>query len=95
MFERDVIVTARDFGTIKETLGRLNIECEFIGSHGRSKKERLIKSSERTKDLADFISKEKPDVGLSKHSVECPRVCFGLGIPNVSVLDNETEIIQK
>ena len=44
----------------------------------------------------DFISvgkhgihDEKVDVALSKHSIELPRISFGLGIPSLYVLDNE------
>lgn len=90
-----VIVTARDFATTKDSLDRLNIEYKLIGSHGRSKKDKLIKSSERIKDLAGYISNEKPDVGISKHSVECPRVCHGLDIPNITILDHDPADIQN
>ncbi|MFB0544599.1 MAG: DUF354 domain-containing protein [Asgard group archaeon] len=91
----DIIVTARDFGTIKESLNRLNIQYTLIGSHGKSKKEKLIKSAERIKKLTEFVAKEKPHIGLSKHSVECTRVCYGLGIPNINVIDHETATIQN
>jgi len=91
----EIIVTARNFGNVKESLKRLGIEHELIGSHGKTKKERLIKSAERIKKLTGFIKEERPDIGLSKHSVECPRVCFGLGIPNISVIDHETATIQN
>jgi len=94
-FQKDVIVTARDFGTIKGSLDRFKIKYKIIGSHGKTKEERLIKHSERVKELTKFISRKKPDVGLSKHSVECPKVCYGLDIPNVSVLDHETATIQN
>jgi len=36
-----------------------------------------------------LISGENFDVALSKHSIELPRVAFGLGIPSLFVLDNE------
>lgn len=93
--EDDVIVTARDFGTIRESLDRLDIEYKAVGFHGRSKEGRLIKSVERIKKLTKIIKDEKPDVGLSKHSVELPRVCFGLGIPSITVLDHDTADIQN
>ncbi len=32
---------------------------------------------------------KKIDVALSKHSIELPRISFGLGIPSLYVLDNE------
>jgi predicted glycosyltransferase len=40
-------------------------------------------------NLVDIIHGEKVDVALSKHSIELPRITFGLGIPSLYVLDNE------
>lgn len=87
----EVMVTSREFGIMNDILERNGIDYISVGSHGgKDIKEKLIHSSERVIELAKLISKENPDVGLSKHSVESARVCFGLGIPSVMVIDHET-----
>ena len=87
----DVLVTSREFSLMNDILEKNGIEYTSIGSHGGiDRKNKLIKSSERVSELAKFISREKPDFGMSKHSAECPRVCFGLGIPCMTVIDHET-----
>ncbi len=85
-----VTVTARDFGPICQLLEDFKIDYECIGSHGgRELEKKLLKNAERIRELTGFISKEKPNLGLFKYSVEGSRVCFGLGIPSISVIDNE------
>ncbi len=85
-----VIVTARDFGPICGLLDNFNISYTCIGSHGgRDLERKLLKNAERLKELTEFISGDKPSLGLFKYSVEGSRVCFGLGIPSISVIDNE------
>lgn len=86
----EVLVTARDFGPICGLLDNFNISYTCIGSHGgRDLEKKLLKNAERLKDLTEFISREKPGLGLFKYSVEGSRVCFGMGIPSISVIDNE------
>ena len=63
-----------------------------MGSHGATLEQKLLKSTERVYKLSKIIAKEKPDIAVSKHSIELPRVSFGLGIPSVYVLDNEHAI---
>ncbi len=85
-----VVVTARDFGPICKLLENFNIAYTCIGSHGgRDLEKKLLKNAERLKEIAGFIAGERPDLGLFKYSVEGSRVCFGLGIPSISVIDNE------
>jgi len=87
----DVLVTSREFGIMDDILKKNNIEHVNIGLHGgKGLESKLVRSSERVSSLAKFISREKPDIGLSKHSVECTRVCFGLKIPSITVIDHET-----
>ena len=50
---------------------------------------KLKESTSRVYNLVDVIHDEKVDVALSKHSIELPRISFGLGIPSLYVLDNE------
>jgi predicted glycosyltransferase len=85
----DVIVTARKFGDIHRLMDLFGFEFVSVGKHGVSLSEKLEESSKRAYDLSKLIIKEKPDVAVSKHSIELPRVSFGLGIPSVYVLDNE------
>ncbi|MBQ6443679.1 MAG: DUF354 domain-containing protein [Methanosphaera sp.] len=85
----EVLITARDFSNIHDLLEIFDLEYTSIGNHGVSLEEKLLSSTERAYKLAKFISKENVDVAISKHSIEMPRVAFGLAIPNIFVLDNE------
>jgi len=92
----EVVVTSRRFGSMEPMLARNNIECHLIGEHGGASKEMKLKcSSKRILGLTDFVIEHKPDVALFKHSVEAPRVSYGLGIPSICVLDNEKAIAQN
>lgn len=87
----DVLVTSRQFGIMNDILDKNNIEYVSVGSHGgKDLESKLISSSSRISELTRLVSKEKPDIGLSKHSVECARVSFGLGIHSIMVIDHET-----
>ena len=85
----DVIVTARQFGDIHKLLDMYDIEFISVGKHGVSLYDKLRESTQRVFNLVDIINDEKVDVALSKHSIELPRITFGLGIPSLYVLDNE------
>ncbi len=85
----DVLVTTRKFGDIHKLMDMYDIDFVSVGKHGVTLEEKLKESAERVVNLADLISGENFDVALSKHSIELPRVAFGLGIPSLFVLDNE------
>ena len=86
----NVIVTARNFDSIREILDLYSIEYQIVGRHGGfSLKDKLIESSKRILELTEIISKESPDLALYKHSVEASRVSYGLKIPSICVMDNE------
>lgn len=85
----DVLVTGRKFGDIHKLMDVYGIDFTSVGKHGVTLEEKLKESANRVVELADLISGEKFDVALSKHSIELPRVAFGLGIPSLFVLDNE------
>jgi len=92
----EVVVTSRKFGSMESMLERNNVDCQIIGEHGGASKEMKLKcSSKRILGLTDFALAESPDVALFKHSVEAPRVAYGLGIPSICVLDNEKAIAQN
>ena len=88
----DLIITARKFGDIHKLLDLFGVEYISIGKHGFTLSQKLTESTKRAYELSKIIIKEKPDVAVSKHSIELPRVSFGLGIPSVYVLDNEQMI---
>ena len=85
----DVIVTARQFGDIHKLLDMYDIDFISVGKHGVSLYDKLRESTQRVYNLVDIIHGERVDVALSKHSIELPRISFGLGIPSLYVLDNE------
>ena len=85
----DVIVTARQFGDIHKLLDMYDIDFISVGKHGVSLYDKLKESTQRVVNLVDIIHGENVDVALSKHSIELPRITFGLGIPSLYVLDNE------
>lgn len=85
----DVIITARDFGDIHKLMNMYNLDFISVGKHGISLYDKLKSSTDRIEGLLDVIKDENIDVALSKHSIELPRIAFGLGIPSLYVLDNE------
>ena len=90
----NVLVTARKFGDIHKLMDMYDIDFVSVGKHGVTLEEKLKESAERVVNLADLISGENFDVALSKHSIELPRVAFGLGIPSLFVLDNDCNMVQ-
>lgn len=85
----DVIVTGRQFGDIHKLMEMYDIDFISVGKHGVSLYDKLRESTSRVYNLVDIINGERVDVALSKHSIELPRISFGLGIPSLYVLDNE------
>jgi uncharacterized protein len=86
----ECLVTTREFGGLTDLLDQNQIEYTVIGRHGgKDPKSKLIESSRRVSELAEFVSKHDVEYALAKHSVELARVAFGLGIPSIFILDNE------
>ena len=88
----EVFITARRFGDVHRLLDLFQINYHLVGWHGVSLEEKLIRSTQRAYELSQIISREKPDVAVSKHSIELPRISYGLNIPSVYILDNEHAI---
>lgn len=88
----EVFITARKFGDVHQLLDLFEIPYTSVGRHGATLEQKLLRSTERVYNLSKIIEQEKPDVAVSKHSIELPRVSFGLRIPSVYVLDNEHAI---
>jgi len=85
----DLIITARQFGDIHNLMDMYGFDFISVGKHGVKLHEKLKESTARVDNLVDILANEKVDVALSKHSIELPRISFGLGIPSLYVLDNE------
>ena len=85
----DLIITSRDFGDIHRLMDMYGIDFISVGKHGVSLADKLKENTQRVNDLVDIIKDEKIDIALSKHSIELPRISFGLGIPSLYILDNE------
>lgn len=84
------LVTTRRFGQLTELLDEYDVEYVSVGRHGgRGKEEKLIESASRAKKLAQIVSRERISLAVAKHSVELPRVAYGLGIPVLQIVDNE------
>ncbi|MBU7014220.1 MAG: DUF354 domain-containing protein [Theionarchaea archaeon] len=92
----EVIVTTRAFDSVPKILDLNNIKYTIIGNHGGSDvKEKLVASSKRVLELTEFIAAEDVDLAVFKHSVEAPRVAYGLQIPSLCILDNENAVAQN
>ncbi len=87
---KSCLVTTRSFGYLQELLKKRGIKFVSIGYHGgKEKLEKLRASAERTSKLASIVAEAEVKAAISKHSVEAPRVAFGLGLPSFHFVDNE------
>ncbi len=92
----EILITAREFDGLTEIMDMLGMDYYTIGRHGGATLEgKLMASAERQYKLAKLIIEEKPDLAIYKHSAEAPRVAFGLQIPSIGFVDNETAIGQN
>ena len=85
----DLIITGRQFGDIHKLMDMYGFDFISVGKHGVKLAEKLKESTARVDALVDIVANENVDVALSKHSIELPRISYGLGIPSLYVLDNE------
>ncbi len=92
----EVLITAREFDGLTGILDMLGFDYYVVGKHGGATLEgKLLASTERMYKLSKLIIEEKPDLALYKHSAEAPRVAFGLQIPAIGFVDNETAVAQN
>ncbi len=86
----EVLVTARKFNNLETMLQGEGIDYKLIGSHGgKSRESKLVESANRIVELSNLISGSDVKAAIAKHSVELPRVAYGLGIPVLQIVDNE------
>jgi hypothetical protein len=85
------VTTRRSRGLIP--LLRLHgVPHRVVGRHGgRGREGKLLESTRRSFALARLLlpRAQEMEAAISKHSVELPRVAFGLGIPVLQFVDNE------
>ncbi|WP_297500609.1 DUF354 domain-containing protein [Thermococcus sp.] len=94
--DHEVIITTREFDGLTGILDMFGFDYYVVGKHGGATLEgKLLASAERVYKLSRLIIEEKPDMAIYKHSVEAPRVAFGLGIPSIGFVDNETAVAQN
>lgn len=92
----EVLITTREFDGLTGILDMYGFDYYVVGRHGGATLEgKLIAGTERMYKLSKLIVEEKPDLALYKHSAEAPRVAFGLQIPSIGFVDNETAIAQN
>ena len=92
-----LLVTYRSYGYL-EDLVKMYIDADELilaGKRGFSEEEKLYEFARRVKELAEIVSRRKIDVAASKASPELARTAFGLGIPVVTVNDNEKSPVVK
>jgi predicted glycosyltransferase len=88
--KNDCLVTTRTFGNLTNLLDQNDMDYIVLGRHGgRDLKSKLLESSRRVEELTKIVSKYDIEVALAKHSIELPRVAYGLSIPSIFFLDNE------
>ncbi|MFQ5801061.1 MAG: DUF354 domain-containing protein, partial [Candidatus Hydrothermarchaeales archaeon] len=88
--KNDCLVTTREFGNLTSLLDMNGIDYVVVGRHGgKDPKAKLLESSRRVEELTRRVSGHDVEVAIAKHSVELPRVAYGLGIPSIFVVDNE------
>ncbi|ASJ09025.1 hypothetical protein A3L11_07200 [Thermococcus siculi] len=92
----EVLITTREFDGLTGILDMYGFDYYVVGRHGGATLEgKLIAGTERMYRLSKLIIEEKPDLALYKHSAEAPRVAFGLQIPSIGFVDNETAVAQN
>ncbi len=84
-----VDVTTRRYREVEQLLEIRGINATIIGRHGGLElADKLVESSRRITELADYTSKSRPDMALSFCSPEAARVAYGLGIPHYALCDS-------
>lgn len=92
-----LLVTYRSYGYL-EDLVKMYIDADeliLVGRRGFTEEEKLYEFARRVKELAHIVSSRKIDVAVSKASPELARTAFGLGIPVVTINDNEKSLAMK
>lgn len=85
-----VILTARDCFQVCELADLAGLQYRKIGHHyGKNPFAKLFGLGMRVLQLASFILRERPNIGVSHCSRSLIALCGLLGIPNVNIIDYE------
>lgn len=86
----EVVLTARDCFQVCELADLAGLKYRRIGHHyGKNMFAKLSGLGIRVTQLASFILRERPDLGVSHCSRSLITLCGLLGIPNVNIIDYE------
>lgn len=85
----DAFVSTRHYREVEGLLQLRETEATIIGRHGGADlSAKLVESSKRITELAEYVAKKKPDLAISCCSPEAARVAYGLGIPHYALCDS-------
>jgi uncharacterized protein len=85
----EVFNTTRNYKEVNELVDMKGFDCVSVGRHGGSTlKGKLVASANRIAELANLVSKLKPDLSVAFASPEAARTAFGLSIPHYTVNDS-------
>jgi predicted glycosyltransferase len=85
----EVLVTTRHYREVEQLLQLRGTKATVIGRHGGSDlASKVVESSKRAAELAEFMKNRTPDIAISYCSPEAARVAYGLRIPHYVVCDS-------
>lgn len=85
----EALVTTRRYREVEQLLQIRRTEATAIGAHGGAHlRTKLVESSKRITELAEYAVGKSPDLAISLCSPEAARVAFGLGIPHYALCDS-------
>lgn len=84
----ETFVTTRRYREVEQLLEIRGTKATVIGRHGGADlPTKLIESSKRITELAEFVDHRTPDLAISCCSPEAARVAYGLRIPHYAICD--------
>ncbi len=90
--EINYFITCRDHDANIAILESKGLDFTCVGHHGgKTLKGKLTAYAKRILELADIISKEKPDLLITERSPSAVRTAFGFSIPSWTVFYDERE----
>ncbi len=85
----ETFVTTRRYREVEQLLQMRKTEATVIGMHGGADlPTKLVESSKRISELAEYVADKNPDLAISFCSPEAARVAFGLGVPHYALCDS-------
>ncbi|WP_455283984.1 DUF354 domain-containing protein [[Eubacterium] cellulosolvens] len=85
----ETLVTTRRYREVEQLLEIRKTEATVIGTHGGADlPTKLVESSKRITELAEYAADKNPDLAISFCSPEAARVAFGLGVPHYALCDS-------